>query len=310
MPREKRASGAPKVAMTSHDLSVKTAWLYYVEGFTQEQIAQKLDVSRVKVMRTLANCTADGIVVTTINMETTEQVALERALEKRWNLDAAVVVPTPAGEDHLEKAIGHAIALYLGQEMRDGMTLAIGGGATLHASLGFLTRRPLKRASVVALVEACPIRGRIDPSIVAAKVADVFEVDSYQIPAPVMVSNSSLRDLLWGQSTLQDVRNRAARADIALLTVGGHVSSRDDLPARHRPAVSHSLSGRKGRSRKYALLFCWSGRSLGSTTRSTDGLWRLIFKWWVRSLMLSWPQAVNRRFRLFSPRSKRSTSTC
>ena len=35
-----------------------------------------------------------------------------------------------------------------------------------------------------------------------------------------MVSNSSLRDLLWGQSTLQDVRNRAARADIALLTVG------------------------------------------------------------------------------------------
>ena len=145
MPREKRASGAPKVAMTSHDLSVKTAWLYYVEGFTQEQIAQKLDVSRVKVMRTLANCTADGIVVTTINMETTEQVALERALEKRWNLDAAVVVPTPAGDDHLEKAIGHAIALYLGQEMRDGMTLAIGGGATLHASLGFLTRRPLKR---------------------------------------------------------------------------------------------------------------------------------------------------------------------
>src|SRR6478736_7838923 len=116
MPREKRASGAPKVAMTSHDLSVKTAWLYYVEGFTQEQIAEKLDVSRVKVMRTLAACTAEGIVVTMINAPAAGQVALERELEKRWGLNAAVVIPTPSAHDHLEKAIGHAVAAYLGEQ--------------------------------------------------------------------------------------------------------------------------------------------------------------------------------------------------
>jgi DNA-binding transcriptional regulator LsrR (DeoR family) len=206
--------------MTSSDLNVKTAWLYYVEGFTQEQIAEKLDISRVKVMRTLAACTAEGVVVTTINAATTEQVALERALEERWGLDAAVVVPTPSADEHLERTIGHAIAMYLGQQMRDGMTLAIGGGATLHASLGFLTRRPLKRASVVALVGSLPHSQWINPSIVAAKVADVFDVDSYQITAPVMVNDPSLRELLWAQPTLQDVRDRASRADIALLTVG------------------------------------------------------------------------------------------
>ncbi|RVC20088.1 sugar-binding transcriptional regulator, partial [Mesorhizobium sp. M7A.F.Ca.AU.002.02.1.1] len=85
-----------RLPMVSSDLTVKTAWLYYVEGFTQEQIAEKLDVSRVKVMRTLASCTAEGIVVTMINAPTAGQVALERGLEKRWGLNAAVVIPTPS----------------------------------------------------------------------------------------------------------------------------------------------------------------------------------------------------------------------
>lgn len=208
------------VPMVSSDLNVKTAWLYYVEGLTQEQIADKLGVSRVKVMRTLAACTAEGVVVTTINAETARQVALERALEKRWKLDAAVVVPTPSDSEHLEKAIGHAVALYLGEQMQDGMTLAIGGGATLHASLAFLARRQLKDASVIGLVGSLPHSQWINPSIVAAKVAEVFGVDSYQITAPVMLHAPALRDLLWAQPELLDVRHRAANADIALITVG------------------------------------------------------------------------------------------
>lgn len=217
---ENAATARPRLPMVSSDINVKTAWLYYVEGLTQEQIAEKLNVSRVKIMRTLAACTADGVVITIINAPTASQVALERELEKRWALNAAVVVPTPSDPEHLEKAIGHAVAAYLGEHMQDGMTLAIGGGATLHSSLGFLSRRPLQGASVVALVGSLPHSQWINPSIVAAKVADVFEVDSYQITAPVTVDSPVLRDLLWAQPALQDVKQRAASADIALLTVG------------------------------------------------------------------------------------------
>ena len=217
---EKKGRSGRRTKLVSSDIAVKTAWLYYVEGMTQEQIAERLGVNRVKVMRTLAACTADGVVVTSINAQTARQVELERALETRWGLDAAVVVPTPSGEEHLEKSIGHAVALYLGEEMQDGMTLAIGGGATLHASLGFMARRALKDASVVALVGSLPHSQWINPSIVAAKVADIFGVDSYQITAPVVVNDPALRDLLWKQPELTDVRDRVAAADIALLTVG------------------------------------------------------------------------------------------
>lgn len=243
-----------RAAMVSSDLNVKTAWLYYVEGLTQEQIAEKLDVSRVKVMRTLAACVTEGVVVTTINASTSGQVALERALETRLGLDGAVVVPTPSAAEHLERAIGHAVALYLGEAMRDGMTLAIGGGATLHASLGFLVRRRLKRASVVGLVGGLPRSQWINPSIVAAKVADMFEVDSYQITAPVVVHDPALRGLLWEQPELRDVRRRAASADIALLTVGE--MSPDATIFRHRIAPPSLLAPLKARG-AVANLLCY-----------------------------------------------------
>lgn len=204
----------------SSDLMVKAAWLYYVEGLTQEQIAERFAVNRMKVARMLAACTEQGVIVTTITGMTAEQAELERALEQKWGLSAAMVVPSPTAADHLERSIGHGVAKYLTEQMQDGMTLAIGGGATLNASLGFLIRRSLKSASVISLVGSLPHSQWINPSSVAGKTAELLGVHSYQLTAPVVVNDSRLRDLLWQQEELQDVRRRAAGADIALLTVG------------------------------------------------------------------------------------------
>lgn len=215
---KKKKEGKP--TLSSADLNVKMAWLYHVEGLTQERIASLLNVSRMKVMRALAASAEEHIVVTTINAGTADQVALERRLEKHWNLKSAIVVPEPEEAKNLERAIGHAVARYLEEQLVDGMTLAIGGGATLHASLAFMARRELKASSVIGLVGSLPHSQWINPSIVATKVAERLKVDSYQISAPVVVDDPSLRDRLWEQSSLNDVRQRAAKADMALLTVG------------------------------------------------------------------------------------------
>ncbi len=218
--KAKKKKKASEPALSSADINVKMAWLYYVEGLTQERIASLLNVSRMKVMRALAASAEDHIVVTTINADTVEQVALERQLEERWNLQSAIVVPEPDESKNLERAIGHAVARYLEEQLKDGMTLAIGGGATLHSSLAFMARRDLKETTVIGLVGALPHSQWINPSIVATKVAERFKVDSFQITAPVVVDDPELRDRLWEQPSLRDVRERAAQADMALLTVG------------------------------------------------------------------------------------------
>lgn len=207
-------------SLSSSDLNVKVAWLYHVEGMTQEAIAALLDVSRSKVVRSLAACAAESVVVTTINAKSGDQVALERQLEERWDLKGAIVVPSPSDPANLERSIGHAIADYVNRNVTDGMTIAVGGGATLHSSLDFMHRRTLKNAAVIGLVGSLSYSKWINPSIVASHMAQRLGVESYQISAPVVVDDPSLCNRLWEQPMLDDVRERARKADIAILTVG------------------------------------------------------------------------------------------
>ena len=44
------------------EAKVRAAWLYYVEGLTQEQIAEALGLSRIKVIRMLAAARSEGLV--------------------------------------------------------------------------------------------------------------------------------------------------------------------------------------------------------------------------------------------------------
>jgi DNA-binding transcriptional regulator LsrR (DeoR family) len=206
--------------MPSSDINVKIAWLYHVEGMTQEAIAVLLDTSRIKVMRSLASSARQNLVVTTINAASAQQISLERRLERHFALKGAIVVPTPTHPRDLERAIGHAVAGYLNTTMTDGMTLAVGGGATLHSSLDFLHRRVLQDATIVALVGSLPRSQWINPSIVASRIARRLGIDSYQITAPVVVDTADLCRRLWDLPPLAEVRMRAQRADLALLTVG------------------------------------------------------------------------------------------
>ena len=66
----------------SSDLGVRAAWLYHIEGLTQEQIARAMKISRAKVIRLLAAARDSGVVRIRIDAKAGEQVALERRLAR------------------------------------------------------------------------------------------------------------------------------------------------------------------------------------------------------------------------------------
>ena len=78
---------------TDEQRRTRIAWLYYVEGLTQAEIAERLAVSRVKVVRDLQIGRQTGLVQIQISGRLASCVALERALERRFGLRQAVVVP-------------------------------------------------------------------------------------------------------------------------------------------------------------------------------------------------------------------------
>jgi DNA-binding transcriptional regulator LsrR (DeoR family) len=202
------------------DLQVRAAWLYYVEGLTQLQISRELKTSRAKVVRLLAAARDSGIVRIRIEAKGSDEIALERALIRRYRLHDAIVVPAPADEAEMAAVVGHAAGTYLAMQVRDGMSIGVGWGLTLNMSLKAIGARPCARLSVVSLLGQMTHSRAVNPSAVARRVADAFGADCYQLTAPVFVANESVRATLWTEPGLRDLRQRARRIDLALVSVG------------------------------------------------------------------------------------------
>jgi DNA-binding transcriptional regulator LsrR (DeoR family) len=211
------------------DLKVRAAWFYYVEGLTQEQIAAAMGISRAKVVRLLFAARNEGIVRIRIDAQDAERVALERGLCSRYGLAEAIVVPAGGNDDaQVASAIGHAAAAYLRGELRDGLSLAVGWGTTLTMMVRALGRPSVRGIAVISLLGGMTHSRAVNPAAVARRMADLLKADCYQLTAPLIVSDEATRAALWAERGLHELRDRARRADIALVSVGD-VSERATL---------------------------------------------------------------------------------
>jgi DNA-binding transcriptional regulator LsrR (DeoR family) len=204
----------------SSDLGVRAAWLYHIEGLTQEQIARAMKISRARVIRLLAGARDSGVVRIRIDAKAGEQIALERQLLGAFGLSEAVVVPSPVDDAAVAAMVGQAAGTYLASQIRDGMSIGVGWGSTLSMSLKAIDAQPYERLSVVSLLGGMTHSRAVNPSAVARRIADAFGADCYQLTAPVFVADEATRTALWAEPGLHDLLERARRVDLALVSVG------------------------------------------------------------------------------------------
>jgi DNA-binding transcriptional regulator LsrR (DeoR family) len=202
------------------DLRVRAAWLYYVEGLTQEQTARVMKISRAKVIRLLAGARDGGIVRIRIEARGSAQIALERRLMATYGIRGAIVVPTPAHEAEIATVVGHAAGTYLSDQVRDGLSIGVGWGATLNMSLKALHSPRFAGLSVISFLGGMTHSRAVNPSAVARRMADALGADCYQLTAPLMVADGALRAALWAEPGLHELLERARHVDLALVSVG------------------------------------------------------------------------------------------
>jgi len=202
------------------DLGVRAAWLYYVEGLTQEEVAAAMQLSRAKVIRLLAAARESGIVRISIDARGSEQLALERELIRRYGVREAVVAPSPTDDRATAAVVGQAAGSYLAERVRPGMSIGVGWGETLSMSLKAIGGQPCAGLSVISLLGGMTHSRAINPSAVARRMADAFGADCYQLTAPVFVADEATRAALWAEPALRELAERARRVDLALVSVG------------------------------------------------------------------------------------------
>ncbi len=199
---------------------MRIAWMYYVEGLTQNEIADRLGIGRVTVVRNINAAVKQREVKIWITGHVAECLDLETQLKEKFNLLEAVVVPEPANPANTAKVIGNAAGMYITDQLTDNFCLGVGWGATLYASLQTLSPRELTGMEVVSLLGGIVQARRFNPAEFAWQFANTVGANCYLLAAPAIVDSAETRRTLIERCGLDDVLNRSDRMDMALLSVG------------------------------------------------------------------------------------------
>jgi DNA-binding transcriptional regulator LsrR (DeoR family) len=199
---------------------MRIAWMYYVEGLTQNEIADRLGIGRVTVVRNLNEAIKQREVKIWIEGEIAECFELEVELKRVFDLKDAVVVPEPVSAEHIAKSIGVAAGMYMSEALAGNMKVGVGWGATLYESLQTLAPRQLENVQVISLLGGIVQARRFNPSEFAWQFAHMVGADCFLLQAPAVVDSPGTREALIERCGLNDVLRRAESLDIALLSVG------------------------------------------------------------------------------------------
>ena len=204
----------------SDDLKTKVAWLYYMEGLTQDKISETLGLSRSRVLRILAASRQSGMVQIRVSTKLSHCVSLERALEAKFGLERAIVIPNPQDAAATNQLIGAALGGYLNDNIPDDATIGLGWGRTLTASLPSIEYREKSGISVLSMLGGLTRVSGANPSEFSWRLADRLSAECYLMAAPVFAPDQRTRDALLTHPGMQEIFRRAARLDLAVLSVG------------------------------------------------------------------------------------------
>lgn len=218
---ESQQQGGETVTDSDTELQARVAWYYFVGGLTQQDIANRLGTSRVRVNRLLAASRESGQVEVTINSDLAGCVALEHELINRFDLLDAVVVPTPDDPALLRPALGVAAASHMASLVTDGMTIALAWGRTIESVMQALPARPGRGISVVGVQGGLAHCGSLNTFEVVSDLARLYDAEQHFFAAPMYANSAEDRERLMAQNSIRDACLKASNADLILYTAGG-----------------------------------------------------------------------------------------
>lgn len=206
------------------DNIVRAAWLYYVSGKNQSEVASILGVSRPAAQRMIAAARDEGIISFSINHPIAICLEYETLLKEKFNLSLCNIVPYEKNSNTYHKvsvAYGGAqiISQFINQEAP--MRIGLGSGTTLKTAISYLEKVDRPQHKCIALISAMDAQGLCNyyddvPLLFANKIKARY----YQLPAP-RYSTSEENHQMWCNSQLyQNITAKADKADVLFVGIG------------------------------------------------------------------------------------------
>lgn len=207
------------------DQIARAAWLSFVAGQTQDEIAAQMGVSRQSVQRMVAQAQAMGLVKVRIDHPFADCLELAVRLRRKAGLQFCEVVPADQRGAGMAIAVADSIESWLRRD--DPLIAAFGTGRTLRAGVEQLSRLDCDQHRIVSLTGNIATDGSTAYYNVLFSLSERVTARSYPLLMPVIASSVEERQTLTAQAGIARVINMAGKAAVAFIGIG---TVGDDAP--------------------------------------------------------------------------------
>lgn len=248
-------------------LIVRTAWLYYMDGLTQEETAKRLGLPRTRVVRLLSEARGRGLVSITIQQDPIRDVTIEAELARQYDLDFCLTTPptelpqrsndtalTEVQGLLARRAVGSVAANLLRGKLLDSKPMIVGvsWGRTLEQMALHLSGARNPKAQFVSLMGSLTRNAASNPFEVVQALAARTGGQGHFLPVPFIADTAADRDVLMSQQFVGHALALASSADLYLISVGelaetsilrrqGMISAAELASVRAKGAVCDTL---------------------------------------------------------------------
>ena len=200
-------------------LLIKVAEYYFTNNMTQQQIANKLNISRVKVSRVLSKAKKIGLIEVRIKYPVNSHIQLEKNFENIFNLKEVIIISSEYdSRDQAFDQVARFAAQYLTENINDGDILGISWGKTLKKITKYLKYCGKK-------IEIIQLLGNTGPNTLSSyqiinNFSKAFISDYFLIPAPSMVDSKKIKEMIMSDSKIIEIFEKLNNVTFAITSIG------------------------------------------------------------------------------------------
>lgn len=221
--RQTRKRGAEAIRRTNRNDApfIEAAWLYYHNGLNQNDIADRMQISRASVVNYLSEARARGWVRVSLDSDVFLEHRLSDALCKAYGLSEALIVPDDLTEPSGTVArVTRAAADWLPRLLSPGDRLGVSWGETVYQMAQQMIQSPTDDLTVVQLLGSRPAAPGFAAEACTTLFAQKLGGLSINLHVPLLVSSKELRDKLCAEPVVADQIAALANCNKTVLACG------------------------------------------------------------------------------------------
>lgn len=204
------------------DEAAKAAWLYFIGGRTQDDIARQLDLSRQAVQRLVSFAVSEKLIKFRMDHSIASCMEVAGRIQERFQLEFCDVTPADRAAPGSTAGVAVATALRMNKLLsaKAPTTLAVGTGRTLRAAVNEMDVFDRPQHKILSLVGNMAADGRASPYEVAMRLADKIGAQHYPMPVPVLTETVEEREALQSQRSFKILFELRAEARASFFGIG------------------------------------------------------------------------------------------